>query len=155
MDSKKLREAFSQFTTGVCIVSTKHNNHLYGMTINSFTSVSLNPPILLWCLNLKSFYYKIFSKAPKFSINILSYKQKNLSLLFASEGQDRFSTIDYSLTSSNMPIFPDSLGYFICLTDNTLIKGDHLIILGKIVDFKVTQGSPLIFSQSQYRELKS
>lgn len=146
MNNKNLRNVLSKFATGVTIVSTTDcDGKPVGMTANSFTSVSLDPPLVLWNIGINQPSYDIFLNAKGYSISILSKDQKDICNLFSSSVDNKFNNIDYDLSNNGFPIIPKSLAWFDCLKWNNYPGGDHQILVGEIINFYANENEPLIF----------
>ena len=146
MNNKNLRNVLSKFATGVTVVSTIDNDGKpVGMTANSFTSVSLDPPLVLWNIGINQPSYDAFLKAKGYSVNILSKDQKNICDLFSSSIDDKFNDIDYTLSENGFPIIQESLAWFDCIKWNNYPGGDHQILVGEIKNFYANENDPLIF----------
>ena len=146
MNKKNLRNVLSKFATGVTVVSTIDcDGKPIGMTANSFTSVSLDPPLVLWSIGINQPSYNAFLKAKGYSVNILSKDQKDICDLFSSPVENKFSDIDYTLTDNGFPIIQKSLAWFDCLKWNNYPGGDHQILVGEIKNFYADENDPLIF----------
>ena len=146
MNKKNLRNVLSKFATGVTVVSTIDcDGKPIGMTANSFTSVSLNPPLVLWSIGINQPSYEAFLKAKGYSVSILSKDQKDICDLFSSPIENKFSDIDYTLTDNGFPIIQKSLAWFDCLKWNNYPGGDHQILVGEIKNFYADENDPLIF----------
>ena len=141
-----IRQALSKFATGVTVVSTIDNSgDPIGMTANSFTSVSLNPPLVLWSIGNNQPSYDIFTNAKGYSVNILSKEQENLCKLFSSPVDNKFEKIKFSLSENGFPIIDNSLAWFDCLKWQNYPGGDHEILVGEVKNFHANETSPLIF----------
>ena len=146
MNKKNLRNVLSKFATGVTVVSTIDcDGKPIGMTANSFTSVSLNPPLVLWSIGINQPSYEAFLKAKGYSVSILSKDQKDNCDLFSSPIENKFSDIDYTLTDNGFPIIQKSLAWFDCLKWKNYPGGDHQILVGEIKNFHADENDPLIF----------
>ena len=146
MNNKNLRNVLSKFATGVTVVSTIDNDGKpVGMTANSFTSVSLDPPLVLWNIGINQPSYDVFSKAKGYSVNILSKDQKDICDLFSSSIDDKFNDIDYILSDNGFPIIQKSLAWFDCIKWNNYPGGDHQILVGEVKNFYANEKDPLIF----------
>ena len=146
MNNKNLRNVLSKFATGVTVVSTIDNDGKpVGMTANSFTSVSLDPPLVLWNIGINQPSYDAFSKAKGYSVNILSKDQKDICDLFSSSIDDKFNDIDYILSDNGFPIIQKSLAWFDCIKWNNYPGGDHQILVGEVKNFYANENDPLIF----------
>ena len=146
MSNKNLRNVLSKFATGVTVVSTiDYDGKPVGMTANSFTSVSLDPPLVLWNIGINQPSYDTFLKANGYSVNILSKDQKHICNLFSSSVDDKFNDIDYILSDNGFPIIQKSLAWFDCLKWNNYPGGDHQILVGEVKNFYANENDPLIF----------
>ena len=146
MNNKNLRNVLSKFATGVTVVSTIDiDGKPVGMTANSFTSVSLDPPLVLWNIGINQPSYDAFSKAKGYSVNILSKDQKDICDLFSSSIDDKFNDIDYILSDNGFPIIQKSLAWFDCIKWNNYPGGDHQILVGEVKNFSANENDPLIF----------
>ncbi len=156
VDEREFRLALSRFATGVAVVTTRnHSGEAFAITVNAFTSVSLDPPLILFCLGKPAFNYEAFSRADAFAINFLSSDQQALSDRFAREAKDHFPDLQTGRLMTGSPILPGCLGTLDCTTEACHEAGDHLIIIGRVgvVDFRADL-QPLIYFGSRYGELK-
>ena len=155
MNERELRDCFGLFTTGVMVATTSFEDNLYGMTINSFASVSLEPPLLLFSIDNKSSNLRAFQKAKNFALSILTEKQLPLALEFARPANEKKWQVEkYFSRNSSVPIFENSLGYFECERYNVVEAGDHHIIIGKIIGCaQLNSSKPLIYLGSTFSSL--
>jgi flavin reductase (DIM6/NTAB) family NADH-FMN oxidoreductase RutF len=150
-DPRALRNAFGTFATGVTVVTTRQPDGTpRGFTANSFTSVSLDPPLLLVCLAKTAHSADVFSEAPHFAVNILAEDQKAVSGLFASRAPDKFQNCAWTPGPSDMPLIDGSLAAFTCANHQLVDAGDHLILIGYIDHFSTTEGQPLGYFRGNY-----
>jgi flavin reductase (DIM6/NTAB) family NADH-FMN oxidoreductase RutF len=153
---KTLRDCFGLFPTGVMIASTNFKDKFYGLTINSFSSVSLDPPLLLFSIDNQSSNLTAFKKSQYFSLNILSVKQINLAKEFAKplnhhKWTQQKSAEPYFLGKFGNPVFENSLGFFECEQHKIIKAGDHHVIIGKIIDFsKLNLKPPLFYVKGEF-----
>jgi flavin reductase (DIM6/NTAB) family NADH-FMN oxidoreductase RutF len=147
-----LRTAFGQYATGVAVVTTvARDGYPAGITINSFSSVSLDPPLILWCLRRGSASRDAFTTADHFAVNILAAGQEYLARRFAARTAGRFAGQWWCSGPRGMPVLHDRLGVFICRRVRQIDGGDHLIIIGHLEEYEVTEGrSPLVFYGGRY-----
>ena len=151
IDPLDLRRAFGAFATGVTIVTTVDKNaEVYGFTANSFTSVSLDPPLLLVNIARSAYGLQIFTGAPGFAINILAEKQRDLSNTFASRGADKFANTSWTTKSTGSPVFDGVIAWFDCEFFQQVDAGDHVILIGKVLDYGYSSDSPLAFCRGAY-----
>ena len=146
MNNKNLRNVLSKFATGVTIVSTiDDDGKPIGMTVNSFTSVSLDPPLVLWNIGINQPSYDIFLNAKGYSVSILSKDQRDICNLFSSSVDNKFNNIDFILSDNGFPIIQKSLAWLDCLKWNNYPGGDHQILVGEVINFDANENDPLIF----------
>jgi flavin reductase (DIM6/NTAB) family NADH-FMN oxidoreductase RutF len=149
-ESKKLRHTLGRFATGVAVVTTSSGgNQPSGLTINSFSSVSLDPPLILWSLSLNSARRDIFESAEYFAINILAGDQLDLCQHFSSTIPDLFSDIAWQPSPNGQPILDGVVASLECRTWNLVEGGDHIIILGEVLAHHHNDKAPLIFAKGQ------
>ena len=154
IDIKQFRNTLGSFMTGVTVVTTKtRDGNLKGFTANSFTSVSLDPPLVLVCLANSSLNYDDFTENDSFAVNILAEDQRSLSNTFASPVEDRFADISVNTKVTGSPIIANSLAYLDCELHDTSVAGDHVILIGRVVDFDSTDANPLGYFKGSYVEL--
>ena len=135
ISQKELRDAFGAFLTGVTVVTTQTDNKTpIGFTANSYTSVSLDPPLLLVCPGKALSSFGIFNECEHFAVNILAEDQQEISNIFASAGGDRFATIDWSKDVNGSPLIKHASVSFSCATEQRVDAGDHIIMLGRILE---------------------
>jgi flavin reductase (DIM6/NTAB) family NADH-FMN oxidoreductase RutF len=150
-DPKALRNAFGAFATGVTVVTTRQPDGTpRGFTANSFTSVSLDPPLLLVCLAKTAHSAEVFAQATHFAVNILAEDQKAVSGLFASRTPDKFAQCAWTPGPADMPLIDGSLAQFTCANHHLVDAGDHLILIGRIDHFTTTEGQPLGYFRGNY-----
>jgi len=154
-DSRTLRDAMGCFVTGITVVTTLDDtNTPIGLTVNSFSSVSLDPPLVSICLGNHVGSLDVFRAEKSFAINVLHTGQQSISNLFASKGVDRFADIDWSTWEQNVPIIEGSLASFECIKKDMIIQGDHTIFIGEVVRAKFEpHRDPLLYFGGKYRRL--
>jgi len=154
LDPRELRNAFGSFLTGVTIVTTVDETGTQtGFTANSFTSVSLDPPLLLVCLAKNADCYDAFMKCKGFAVNVLSEHQKELSNVFASKGIDKFSDAEMRREPVRHPVFHGDCAWFDCDVKQRLDGGDHTILIGRVMDFNYRKREPLGYLRGGYVSL--
>jgi flavin reductase (DIM6/NTAB) family NADH-FMN oxidoreductase RutF len=153
----ELRNALGRFATGVCVISTvTESGQAVGMTANSFSSVSLDPPLVLWSLQNNSDVYDVFSSPRFFAINILAREHQSHSDQYARKGQHELEAAHYRLGKHGSPIILDALVSFECELEVTHEGGDHLIIVARVRDLhERPDGEPLLFFSGGYHQLHS
>jgi 3-hydroxy-9,10-secoandrosta-1,3,5(10)-triene-9,17-dione monooxygenase reductase component len=150
-DSTDLRRAFGRFGTGVTIVSTLDAQGApVGVTANSFSSVSLDPPIVLWSLRRASPSLAAFDASGRFVINVLTLQQVELSRRFASPMADKFTGVSHAPGLGGLPVVQDCAAVFECRTEQRLEVGDHILFLGRVEAYGHRLGPTLLYCQGQY-----
>ena len=154
-DAKTFREALGLFATGVTIITTiAADGSRVGITANSFSSVSLDPPLVLFSIARKAYSLSAFQQAGRFVINVLAADQAPLSNRFATPSSDKWQGIEHE-SWAGCPIIPGSLAHFECRTQTMYDEGDHVIIVGRVVRLAhVGSGDPLLFFHGLYRHLQ-
>jgi flavin reductase (DIM6/NTAB) family NADH-FMN oxidoreductase RutF len=157
IDTRNLRDALGRFATGVCIISTvTDSGQAVGMTANSFASVSLDPPLVLWSLQNNSEVYDIFARPRYFAINVLASEHHGHSGRYAKKGNHLLDPDHFAPGKFGAPIVHEALASFECELHATHEGGDHLIILGRVRDMKAREeGDPLLFYSGNYHGLAS
>lgn len=146
-----LRRAFGSFATGVTIVTTADaEGEVYGFTANSFSSVSLDPPLLLVNIARSAYGLDKFTSAAGFVINVLAESQRELSNTFAARGADKFAEQSWSLGHSGAPIFDGVVAWFDCECFQQVEAGDHVILIGRVRDYGYNSDAPLGFCRGAY-----
>jgi flavin reductase (DIM6/NTAB) family NADH-FMN oxidoreductase RutF len=152
-DPRELRDALGQFATGVVVITTvTPEGEFVGVTANSFTSVSLDPPLVLWCpgRHLRSLPH--FERAERFAINVLASEQHELSRRFATPDGDKFSGVPVRVGLGGVPVLEGTLATFECRTTALHEAGDHVIHLGHVERFRHDPAKPLVFHGGRYHE---
>jgi len=147
-----MRSALGLFATGVTIVTTRTDEGTaVGLTANSFNSVSLHPPLVLWSLSLRAGSYKAFSQAHHFAIHVLSVEQQQLAEQFSSKVLDRFLGIDFQSGLGGVPILPHCAAVFECRSRSQYPEGDHVIFVGEVLSCQHdATRSPLLFHGGKF-----
>ena len=150
-DNRELRSAFGSFMTGVTIVTTAGvDGQPRGFTANSFTSVSLEPPLLMICIGKQAASMDVFRHARGFAVNILSEAQKDTSVLFASKRPDKFEAAQWRAGPFGNPLIEGSAAWFDCARYQVLDAGDHIILMGHIEAFSYSDANPLGYARGHY-----
>jgi len=153
-DARALRSAFGTFATGVTVVTSRQADGTpRGFTANSFSSVSLNPPLVLVCLAKLAHSLDVFSAAPHFAINILSDEQKAVSGLFASRAPDKFDQADWHEGPARLPYINGALAQLACARHQLVDAGDHVILIGRVIGFATQPGQPLGYFRGHYFDI--
>jgi flavin reductase (DIM6/NTAB) family NADH-FMN oxidoreductase RutF len=155
IDPRDFRNALGTFATGVTIVTTMSKEGTpVGLTANSFTSVSLDPPLVLFCLDRRSYSYGHFEKASHFAVNVLAAEQQDVSSHFARPSEDKWKDITLDLCGVGCPAFKDALAVFECATHRIHDGGDHIIVVGEVKSFTYKRdGTPLLYYRGKYGRL--
>ena len=144
------RKALGSFATGVTIVTTCAGGEQFGVTANSFSSVSLDPPLVLWSLAKTSSSLAAFSSAPGFAVHVLASDQQELSNRFAKRNSDKFADLRLETGDAGNPLLTDCAARFECRTTYRYEGGDHIIFVGKVIDFRHGDKEPLLFHAGRY-----
>ncbi len=148
------RRACGRFTTGVTIASVVDRQGTpHGLTVNSFTSVSLEPPLVVVALAHSASVMDAFRDARFFAVNVLSAQQRPLADRFARKGVDRFDGLEWHTGETGAPLLADTLAEIECATRYRFTAGDHDLIVGEVVRADVREGAPLLYFSGRYREL--
>lgn len=151
IDPLEFRRALGTFTTGVTIVTTRSDHgEAIGVTANSFNSVSLTPPIVLWSLAKSAKSLSAFTGSQHWNVHILSTEQQALSATFARPGADKFAGINLDEGITSAPLLPDCAARFQCRTTSVVEAGDHLVLLGEVLAFDASDRAPLAYSKGRY-----
>ncbi|MEL0082346.1 MAG: flavin reductase family protein [Gammaproteobacteria bacterium] len=157
MDSKQLRNLFGQFATGVTVIGT-HNGQgdNFGLTVNSFSSVSLDPPLVMFCIIRDSNSLEPIQQSECFSVSILAADQENISNTMAKKGgSEKFADITTFTAETGAPIISGNIGWLDCKLWKLHDGGDHLIVVGEVVAGEPGDGEPLLFAGGRYARLAS
>jgi flavin reductase (DIM6/NTAB) family NADH-FMN oxidoreductase RutF/DNA-binding MarR family transcriptional regulator len=151
-DERGYRRCLSEFPTGVTVVTTRVGDKLFGVTANSFSSLSLSPPLVLWAISRKSRSFSAFEGAERFVINILEAGQVGVSQTFSSRSEDKFAEVTWHEGLGGSPVLDGSIAVLECERTVSHDGGDHLLLIGIVRRFfHNLEGRPLAFSQGQYR----
>jgi flavin reductase (DIM6/NTAB) family NADH-FMN oxidoreductase RutF len=151
VDTRDLRRAFASFATGVTVVTSQTKSQLpVGFTANSFSSVSLDPPMVLVCVANGIRCFPVFSAAQSFAVNILAEDQQETSAIFASRGADKFSAVKWHVGRTGSPVIEGVVAWFDCRMHNIVPAGDHSILIGEVIDYEYTDRAPLGFCGGAY-----
>ena len=151
IDPRDFRNALGTFATGVTIVTAMgRDGKPYGLTCNSFASVSLNPPLVLWSLVLYSSSLSVFQNASHFAVNVLGVSQQALANKFAKSSDEKFVGVDWTPGLGNAPLLTESVANFQCRAVNRYYGGDHVIFLGAVEAYSYNRKEPLLFARGGY-----
>jgi flavin reductase (DIM6/NTAB) family NADH-FMN oxidoreductase RutF len=155
IDSRDLRNACGRFATGVCVITANPGDTApFGMTVNSFSALSLDPPLVMWSLQNDSDCFAAFEQADGYAINILGSDQQDLANACAKKGNHTLSTEDFVLGQSGLPVLTEALASFECKVWARYPGGDHVILVGQVEQMtNSNEADPLLFYSGQYRGL--
>lgn len=141
-----LKRAFGSFPTGVCIVTGRGaNGDVIGMTVSSFSPVSLDPPLVLWSIQKKSFSRTQFLQSEYFVINVLGESLSHLAWRFARPSSDKFDGVCWSSGLGGAPVIDDAVTSMECALENVIPASDHDILIGRVMRLQVSEGTPLVY----------
>lgn len=150
-DDAQFREVLGRFATGVTIITAMDGDEPVGLAANSFTSLSLDPPLVLFCVGSSSSTWPRLRRSGKFAVNILGEHQEETSRVFATKGADRFGVTPWREGVSGSPVLEDAIAYLDCTAEAEYPGGDHTIVVGRVVDLDVREdGRPLLFYRGMY-----
>ena len=159
LDSEKLRQAMRAWTTGVAIITSIYEDQQYGMTVNSFTSISLNPPLVSVALKQLTHTHELVVRSGMVSVTILTSAQKELSDRFAGKLSsiiNRFDGVQTETISLDSPVFKDGMAYFDCRVINSMPVGENTLFVAEVLDARGEgEGEPLVYHNRQYWKLTS
>lgn len=155
IDPGVLRRALGAFVTGVTVVTTRTAaGDPVGITVNSFNTVSLSPPLVLWSLALRAASFEAFVQSSHFAVNVLGAHQIPLSERFAMTGGDKFAGVAWRKALADVPLLEGTAASFTCRNVHRFPGGDHLIFVGEVVAFEQGACAPLVYANGGYTELR-
>lgn len=150
-DSREFRKALGAFPTGVAVLTTRSSTGACaGLTVNSFNSLSLDPPLVLWSLSTRSLSLAVFSESSHFAVNILAEDQVEISERFAARLPDKFSGLELTAGSGTAPLIAGCAAWIECSNHSRQDAGDHVLIIGRVENFACSGKKPLIFCNGKY-----
>lgn len=154
-DSRDFRSALGCFATGIAVITAQPaDGHPVGVTVNSFSSVSLDPPLVLYCLGKASQSFDALAAAPGFAVNVLAEDQTELSVRFSRSAlQDRFAGLSVTAGVTGAPILDGCLATLDCTREAVRDAGDHIIVIGRVRALASREGRPLLYFRGAYAEL--
>jgi 3-hydroxy-9,10-secoandrosta-1,3,5(10)-triene-9,17-dione monooxygenase reductase component len=153
-DEAQFRAVLGHFATGVTVITAIDDGEPVGMAANSFTSVSLEPPLVLFCAASSSTTWPRIQRSGAFTVNILGAHQEAVSQLFATRGADRFGAVGWRIGVGGSPVLDDVLAYIDCKIEAEHQAGDHVIVVGRALDLGIAaDASPLLFHRGAYGRL--
>lgn len=155
IDSHTFRETLGLFVTGVTIITTcDTEGRPVGITANSFNSVSLDPPLILWSVGLKARSLPAFQSANHYAVHILRDDQAELSQIFAKSGTDKFDGLDFAMGPDSIPLLPDCAARLVCTSYARHEAGDHILFIARVLSLIADgQAAPLVYHGGKYATL--
>jgi flavin reductase (DIM6/NTAB) family NADH-FMN oxidoreductase RutF len=151
VDPRELRNALGRFATGVTVITAQTpSGKLEGLTANSFSALSLDPPLVLWSIRQSAPSLPGFLAVRGFAVNVLAADQRELAAAFATASIDKFADVPFAMGLRGYPVLAGSIAVFECQTENTIEGGDHLIFVGRVLAASYCDGEPLVFSRGEY-----
>ena len=148
-----IRHALGHFPTGVTVISTVDvHGKPYGVTVSSFSSLSLDPPLVQWSLTTSSYSYPIFKQVKHFAVSILASDQEEISRIFCKP-LDRFAEVESIAGLEGLPLVAGCLGWIECYLEQEIEAGDHTIFIGRVIRMRVADKSPLLHWRGTYHPL--
>lgn len=154
IDATLYRRTCSLFATGITVVTTvDENTRPHGMTVNSFSSVSLEPPLVLVSIDLKNAILGHFMTSAWFAVNILGEHQEHLSRRFSTAAENRFEGVEWQPGVSGVPLLAGVLAQMECAVTQTFEVGDHALLIGEVRSASWREGKPLVYFNSSYQNI--
>lgn len=153
VDAGDFKKAVGAFATGVTIITTATPTGASGCTASSFTSLSLDPPLVLVCLDRRTPMRDYIDKAGRFGINVLAADQPHLSQHFARWSPDKFADIDHDIDEYGVPLLVGAISRLSCTLDRSYYGGDHVILVGRVEHIDLADGEPLVYHMARYHRL--
>ncbi len=158
LTAREFRDALGQFATGVTVVTVEREpGSVFGMTANSFTSVSLHPMLILVCVDERAKILPLLHKKQRFGISVLKQGQQAISKYFSqgeqNSGAEEGLSVRFRWTPEGVPVLEDTVAQLSCTVVATHVAGDHTIVVGKVEDAEIKGGEPLLFFRGEYRHI--
>ena len=151
LDTAQLKDAMSRFTTGVTVVTTRHEGHDYGMTCNSFNTVSIDPPLVMWCIRKTSQSHAAFTQGAGYVVNVLAATQQPLAMAFTQGSHaQRFDGVACVRTASGKQRIEGAVAWFDCTLEQTVSAGDHDILIGRVQAVGTQEAQGLAYARRQF-----
>ena len=155
VDEGTFKLAMSHFASGITVVTTEHAGRRYGMTVASFASLSLRPPLVVICIDKNVQSHDAIAASKKFGVSILAEGQEDISNRFAAKSDDKFTGLQMTTGSSGVPLVPGAICAIECQVREQLPGGDHSIFVGEVTAVDAAGGRPLVYFRSAYRQINS
>jgi flavin reductase (DIM6/NTAB) family NADH-FMN oxidoreductase RutF len=153
VDALTMRETMGRFATGVAVITTAADGEPHGMTMNSLTSVSLDPPLLLVCFNHGARTLDAVRTSGTFVVNILARRQREVAMRFAQRGESHFEGLDLEYGDHAVPVVPRALAHLECDVHQLVEAGDHAVVLGQVTRTCLNDGQPLAFYGGRFGDI--
>lgn len=154
IDGRQLRDVFGCFATGVTVVtSIGETGAPVGLVVNSFSSVSLDPPLILWSIGVNSPSRDAFCAHPGFAVNVMGADAKDETMQFARPSDDKFAGVDWWAGKHDVPVLTNAVATLECETEQRILSGDHEIFIGRVLRVDNRDAAPLIFHRGKFAEL--
>lgn len=150
IDGRAFRRCLGQFATGVTVITARCGEAYAGMAVNSFSALSLEPPLVLWSIRRASGSLPVFTGASHFAVNVLAGDQVEVANLFAASGVDKFAAAQWISGRTGSPVLAGTIATMECAREQVIDGGDHLILIGRVLHFARHVGEPLLFAQGRY-----
>jgi flavin reductase (DIM6/NTAB) family NADH-FMN oxidoreductase RutF len=148
------REVLGNYPTGVTVITAKDSEGKpVGLTVNSFASVSMEPLMVLWCIDHKVSTIKSFTEGGKFAVHVLAGDQQELCKTFASKNVDRFSTCNWNFSENQLPIIDGAFAVLECKTFQTVEAGDHTILIGEVTNIQMDKKDPMLYHRRHFASI--
>jgi 4-hydroxyphenylacetate 3-hydroxylase, reductase component len=152
--AETFREACAKFATGVAVATVlAPDGTPHGLTVSSFTAVSIEPPLILVCIDYACAFLGHFRASTHFGVNVLSEDQREVSVIFAEKPEGRFDGVEWYSTESGVPLLQNCLTNLECRVSSIIEAGDHAIFLAEVVEAESREGQPLLYYNRDYRSL--
>lgn len=153
IDPKVFRQTLGKFATGVTVIAVAEGDEVHAMTANAFTSVSLDPPLILVCIDHRARTLPMIRNAGKFAVNVLTAEQENLSRLFARQAVDEEPSFTFDTMDDSAPLLNGALAGMDCTVVQDIEAGDHAVLIAHVDRIVTGEGEPLCFYQGRYAKL--
>jgi flavin reductase (DIM6/NTAB) family NADH-FMN oxidoreductase RutF len=156
LDAERFRQVLGAWASGVTIVTSRHGDHVHGMTVSAFCSVSLDPPLVLVCADKASNTHELIARAGVFSVSVLAQGQGELSNRFASKRYEdvRFEGLECEPGATGCPRIPGAFAWLDCSVSQAVDAGDHWIYVGQVEDASLADAEPLLYFRGAYRSFE-
>ena len=154
--AEEFRHVLSHFASGVTVVTTwDKDDRPTGLTVSAFTSVSLEPPLVLVCVDHRAHCYPALRASDRFAVNVLAAEHEAVARRFAASEPDKFAAVDHTLGPRGLPLLPEALAHLECRTIYAYPGGDHTIFVGEVESARARPGEPLLRFRGEYNRLHS